>query len=282
MASEDVGPGSNLEDVFRNLREGVGVVAQATRPGVVESLRLTRGALRTVDSAVAEGIRKLQQRQPITGLYLILDPEHCGGRDPIQVAEKALRGGAAVVQWRDKRRDKGDQLPAMRALRNLCDRYLALLIANDHVDLALAARADGVHVGQHDLPVASVRKMVPPGFVVGCSTNNAGEARQAQEDGADYIAVGQVFPSTTKAGTRDASVETVRQVRSVVSVPVVAIGGISADNVDQVIAAGADAAAIITAVCEADDVEQEALAISKRFERAIDDARQQTGLGARV
>ncbi len=155
----------------------------------------------------------------------------------------------------------------MRALRALCDRYVALLIANDHVDLALAARADGVHVGQHDLPVPAVRKMVPPGFIIGCSTNNPAEARQAQEDGADYIAVGRVFPSSTKAGTRDASPETVRQVRAAITLPLVAIGGIGAGNVDEIIAAGADAAAVVTAVCEAGDIEQEALVISKRFEQ---------------
>jgi len=282
MASEDVGPGSNLEDLIRNLREGVGIVAQATRPGVVESLRLTRGALRTVDSAVAEGIRKLQHRPEIAGLYIVLDPEHCQGRDPVLVAEKALRGGATLIQWRDKRRDKGEQLPIMRALRELCDRYLALLIANDHVDLALAARADGVHLGQLDLPVAAVRKIVPPGFIIGCSTNNAGEARQAEEDGADYVAVGRVFPSTTKATTRDASPETVRQVKAAVSLPIVAIGGISAENVDQVIVAGADAAAVISAVCEAEDVEQEALVISKRFEHAAENAQQQAASSARA
>jgi thiamine-phosphate pyrophosphorylase len=272
MASQDAGPGSNLEDLLKNLRDGVELVAQATRPRVVDSLRLTRGALKSVDSAVAVGIRRLQQQRELSGLYVILDPEHCRGRDPTFVAEKALRGGATIIQWRDKRRDKGDQLPALRALRSLCDRYLALLLVNDHVDLALAARADGTHVGQHDLPVAAVRRMVPPGFIVGCSTNNIGEARQAVDEGADYVAVGRVFPSTTKASTRDASPETVREVRSAVSLPLVAIGGITAENVDQVIEAGADAAAVISAVCEAEDVEQQALIISKRIERLREQA----------
>jgi thiamine-phosphate pyrophosphorylase len=184
------------------------------------------------------------------------------------VAEQALRGGAAVIQWRDKQRDKGDQLPALRALRDLCDRYVAILIVNDHVDVALAAQAGGVHVGQHDLPVADVRAMVPSDFIIGCSTNNPDEARAAQQNGADYVAVGRVFPSTTKAETRDASPETVRSVKSAVSIPVVAIGGITIDNIDQVIEAGADAAAVITAVCEADDVEEAALLLSRRFEAA--------------
>jgi thiamine-phosphate pyrophosphorylase len=206
----------------------------------------------------------------LSGLYLIVDPEHCKGRDPLLVAEQALRGGAAIIQWRDKRRDKGDQLPIVLALRELCDRYVALLVVNDHVDLALAAGAGGVHVGQHDLPISAVRAIVPADFVVGCSTNNPAEARQAQEDGADYVAVGRVFPSSTKADTREASPDTVRNVKQTITIPVVAIGGITPENVDMVIAAGADAAAVITAVCESEDVEEEALVISKRFELAAE------------
>jgi thiamine-phosphate pyrophosphorylase len=243
-------------------------MAEVARPSLAESLKIARDAVRTLDVAIAGGLRKIDQPKPVAGLYLIIDPDFCKGRDPVLVAEQALRGGASVIQWRDKRRDKGDQLAELQVLRRLCDRYVALLIVNDHVDLAIAAGAGGVHVGQHDLPIDAVRKMAPAGFVVGCSTNNPDEARVAQDAGADYIAVGRVFPSITKTNTRDASPETVRAVKTAVSIPVVAIGGITADNVDQVIAAGADAAAVITAVCEAEDVEEAALVISKRFEVA--------------
>jgi thiamine-phosphate pyrophosphorylase len=261
-------PESNpgIEERLQTVRDGVKLVAHVARPGLTESLKLAREALRNLDSAVAGGLRLMKERQSLSGLYFILDPEHCKGRDPLAVAEQALRGGATVVQWRDKRRDKGEQLPIVSSLRELCDRYVALLIINDHVDLALAARAGGVHVGQHDLPLTAVRSLVPAEFVVGCSTNNPEEALQAQRDGADYVAVGRVFASSTKTGTRDASPETVREVKKAVTIPVVAIGGITPDNVDEVIRAGADAAAVITAVGEADDVEEAALVISKRFE----------------
>jgi thiamine-phosphate pyrophosphorylase len=260
--------GPSVEDRLQALGEGLRMVARAARPRVAESLKLARQALRGVDSAVAGSLRLLEHAPSVAGLYVVVDPSHCGGRDPITVAEQALRGGASVIQWRDKKRDKGLQLPTVRALRDLCNRYVALLIINDHVDLAIAADADGVHIGQHDLPIAAVRRISPAGFIVGCSTNNPEEARLAQEAGADYVAVGRVFPSTTKADTREASPDTVRAVRAVASVPVVAIGGITAANVDEVIAAGADAAAVITAVCEAADVEEAALVISKRFEGA--------------
>lgn len=268
MTSDSESPSPSMEERIQSVREGIKLMAEMARPSLAESLKLARDAVRNIDVAIVGGLRKIEQPARVAGLYVIVDPAFCKGRDAVLVAEQALRGGASVIQWRDKRRDKGDQLAEVQALRQLCDRYVALLIVNDHVDLAIAAGAGGVHVGQHDLPIGAVRRMAPAGFVVGCSTNNPDEARQAQTDGADYVAVGRVFPSTTKPDTRDATLETIRDVKAAVSIPVVAIGGITADNVDQVIAAGADAAAVITAVCEADDVEEAALIISKRFDIA--------------
>ena len=258
--------GLGLEDRIERLREGIRFVAQAARPGLAESLKFTRGALHTLDGAVVGGLRRLEERRPIAGLYVIIDPEHCNGRDPLIVAAQALEGGATLIQWRDKIRDKGDQLVVVNALRALCSRYVAYLIVNDHVDLALAAGADGVHVGQHDLPVAIVRKQVRAEFIVGCSTNSADEARLAERDGADYVAVGSVFPTGSKTNTREASPATVRQVSEAISVPVVAIGGITLQNVDEVIGAGARSAAAMSAVCEVDDVRAAAAALGKRFD----------------
>jgi len=266
-------PQPSLEERLQTVRDGIKLMAEAARPSLAESLRIARDAVRSLDGAIAGGLRRVERPPGVSGLYVIVDPQFCKGRHAVLVAEQALRGGASVIQWRDKRRDKGDQLAEVEALRQLCERYVALLIVNDHVDLAIAANAGGVHIGQHDLPVGAVRKMAPPGFVVGCSTNNPDEARQAQSDGADYVAVGRVFASITKPDTRDASPETLGAVKSAVSIPVVAIGGITVDNVDQVIAAGADSAAVITAVCDADDIEEAALVISKRFEIAAERAR---------
>jgi thiamine-phosphate diphosphorylase len=192
---------------------------------------------------------------PIRGLYVIIDPDACAGRDPVDVARQALDGGAALLQWRDKRREKGDQVPQARAVQALCRENRALFIANDHADLALALGADGVHLGQHDLPVELVRPLVPARFVVGVSTNNAEEARRAENLGASYVAVGAVFPTASKPPdrTRAASPERVREVKAAVSIPVVAIGGINASNARQVLDVGADAVAVISAVCSAAD-----------------------------
>ncbi|MCH8026179.1 MAG: thiamine phosphate synthase [Chloroflexi bacterium] len=202
----------------------------------------------------------------IRGLYVIIDPDACSGRDAVDVARLALEGGASILQWRDKRRDKGDQLPDAQAVRELCRERPALFIANDHVDLALALDADGVHLGQRDLPLAAARKLVPPGFIVGVSTNNVDEARQARRDGASYIAVGSVFPTGSKDLTRPASPQRLREVKAAADLPVVAIGGINAGNIDEVLAAGADAVAVISAVCAAGDVRAAAQELAARFE----------------
>jgi thiamine-phosphate pyrophosphorylase len=205
----------------------------------------------------------------IRGLYVIVDPDACRGRDPVQVSRLALEGGASILQWRDKRREKGDQLSDARAIRELCSEHRALFIVNDHIDLALVVGANGAHLGQHDLPIDAARRLVSAEFIIGASTNNAEEASAAQAMDASYIAVGSVFPTNSKepARTRAASPAVVRLVKAAVHLPIVAIGGIDASNVDQVMEAGADAVAVIGAVCGAEEPKAAARELAKRFQR---------------
>lgn len=197
----------------------------------------------------------------IGGLYVLIDPASCKGRDPVAVARAALTGGASMLQWRDKQRDKGEQLEQLRAIYQLCIEHDAALIVNDHADLALAVSGDdepanggiGVHVGQKDLPLVEVRKIVPAHYFIGVSTNNAGEATMAAANGAGYIAVGDLYGTASKTGTRPASVDRLAEVRAAVSLPVIGIGGINASNAAEVMAAGGDGIAVISAVCAADD-----------------------------
>ena len=198
----------------------------------------------------------------IGGLYVLIDPAACGGRSPVEVSRAALAGGASMLQWRDKLRDKGEQLADVRAIYRLCLDQDAILIVNDHADLALVledASAPrgllGVHVGQKDLPLTEVRRIVPRDFVAGVSTNNPDEALQAERDGASYVAVGDIFGTTAKLRTRPASPERLALVKAAVHVPVIGIGGINVGNVAQVMAAGADGVAVISAVCVAPDPE---------------------------
>lgn len=209
------------------------------------------------------------EQERLRGLYVLIDPEVAGGRPEVEIARAAIAGGARLIQLRDKRRPKGLQLSLAQELARLCREAGIPFIVNDHLDLALAVGADGVHVGQKDLPVAVVRRLAPPGFIVGCSTNNVEEARRAEADGASYVSVGRLFPTQSKEDTRPASTDTVRQIRAAVRVPVCAIGGINEENIDAVLAAGADMAAVIGAVVAAPDPEEAARRLASRFGRAV-------------
>jgi thiamine-phosphate pyrophosphorylase len=156
-------------------------------------------------------------------------------------------------------------LPLAESVAALCREAGVPFIVNDHVDLALAAEADGVHVGQKDLPVAVVRRLVGPEMIIGASTNNPDEARRAEADGADYVSVGRLYDTTSKSDTRPATTDTIRAVKAAVSIPVCAIGGINESNIDDVIAAGADMAAVIGAVCAASDPRKAARRLAARF-----------------
>jgi thiamine-phosphate pyrophosphorylase len=211
----------------------------------------------------------------IGGLYVIIDPAACRGRSPVEVARAALEGGASMLQWRDKLRDKGLQLADAREIYELSRRHDATFVVNDHADLALALDAGtirpmelGVHVGQHDLPVAVVRRIVPAAFVVGASTNSVAEALAAAAAGASYIAVGDIFGTASKESTRAASPARLTEVRAAVSLPVIGIGGINAGNAGEVMAAGADGVAVISAVCGADDPRAAAAALVAAMKRS--------------
>ena len=201
---------------------------------------------------------RAQRRAQVRGLYVIVDPEQTNGHDPIDIARWALEGGARVIQLRDKR-DKGYVLPLAREMAELCRARGALFIVNDHVDVAILAEADGVHLGQHDLPPAEARRLLPAEAIIGVSTALLEEALAARDEGADYIAVGAMFATNSKQRTRPAGLETLRRVRAAVSDrPLVAIGGINESNAASVRTAGADAIAVISAVTGAADVQEAA------------------------
>ena len=195
--------------------------------------------------------------QKVCGLYVIVDPEATRGRDVIEVAEAALRGGASVIQLRDKTRDKGEVLEIARAIKRLCDKHDALFIVNDDADIAYLSEAHGLHVGQTDLPVAQARRVLSHDQIVGRSNNGVEESLESEGQGADYVAVGAIYATTTmgKSGRTALGPDMIRQVKQAVSAPVVAIGGINADSIADVARAGADCICVVSAVTFADDVE---------------------------
>lgn len=204
-------------------------------------------------------------REKLRGLYVIIDPAVAGERDVAWIAAEAIAGGARLIQWRDKLREKGLQLPGLEAIARVCRESGVPLIVNDDVDVALVAGADGVHIGQKDLPVAAVRKIVPREWIVGASTNNVAEARQAAADGADYVSVGNLFGTTSKEDTRPATLEMLHAVCAAVSVPVCGIGGINESNIRSVVDTGAAMACVISAVVAAEDPREAARRLSAAF-----------------
>lgn len=199
------------------------------------------------------------------GLYAIVDPEHCDGRDPAVVAVAILRGGCAVLQLRAKRLARDALVALARQIASEAGRAGVPFVVNDHVDVALLAGADGAHLGQTDLPVAAARALAP-GLVLGVSTHDAAQARGAVAAGADLIGFGPVFPTATK--DRPDPVVGLEALACVVRdtpVPVVAIGGVTWERAAGIRAAGARLGAAIGAVCGASDPELSARRLHARL-----------------
>jgi thiamine-phosphate pyrophosphorylase len=206
-------------------------------------------------------------------LYVVLDRTASAGRDLEVILDATLAGGCRMIQLREKEWPSGRLLPLAERLRNRCRRSGATFIVNDRVDLALAVGADGVHLGQDDLPPRAARPLLRPGMVLGRSTHSVGQAREAQADGADYIAVGSMFPTRTKPDFQLVGPELIRAIRPETRSPLVGIGGVTRENVAEVIRAGADGVAVISAVCGAPDP----AAATREFLAAIRAARDLTG-----
>ena len=206
----------------------------------------------------------------ISGLYVIVGPDATRGRPILEVAEAALRGGARVLQLRDKTGDRGDVLPIAVRLRELCHAHGALFFVNDDISLAFACDAAGVHLGQSDLPVEVARRILAPGKLIGRSNNSDAEVVESVSMGVDYVAVGATFPTTTVGkGARQAiGLDGIRRARDLTTLPLVAIGGINESNVADVIKAGADCVAVISAVTMADDPEAAARCMVEAIETA--------------
>ena len=189
-------------------------------------------------------------------LIVVTDPACGAGRTVVEVVRAALRGGAPAIQLRMKDAPAGEMAEAARALLAETRTAGALLFVNDRVDVALAVGADGAHVGQDDLPAAAARRIAPPGFLLGVSAETAELALRAQAEGADYVGVGPVYATGSKADAGDAvGAERIAQVAAAVRIPVVGIGGITVANAPPVLRAGAAGAAVISAVMRADDPE---------------------------
>ena len=201
-------------------------------------------------------------------LYAVTDRAWVGKQTLLEQIEDALKGGVTIVQLREKQLDKDRFVEEAIQVRDLCHKYNVPLIINDRVDVALKSGADGVHVGIEDAPVAEIRKCVSADFIIGATCKTVEQAKLAEAAGADYMGVGAVFPSPTKANAVRISNEQLCEIVSSVSIPAVAIGGISYDNVCEMKGSSVSGVAVVSAIFGAEDI-QKATALLKERVKAV-------------
>ncbi len=231
-----------------------------------DKFKQARFNLYTIEQKLLSRLLRQDKLKQIFGLYVIIDTQALKGRQHLEVASEVIRGGARTIQLRDKVQSKGELLPIAQKLKALCAEHNVLFIMNDYLDVALATNADGLHLGQEDLPIKVARKLLPIDKILGGSARTIEQATAAQSAGADYIGVGAMYPTSSNDLATVVGPERLRQIKQVVSLPLVAIGGITRDNAPEIIAAGADSVAVISAILGAESPEEAARQIAAGFE----------------
>lgn len=207
-------------------------------------------------------------KQQLKGLYVITDrPLSLERNQPIdQMVNKAIEGGARIIQYRNKQSALTIRRYEAKLLAEICKEHQVTFLINDDVEMAMEVNADGVHLGQNDTPYAIARKLLGQDKIIGITCHAQIElAREAAEQGADYVAFGRFYPSNSKPTASPASLDILQQARAELSIPVCAIGGITIDNASTLIEHGADMLAVIEAVLGAPRIKQAAQAISQQF-----------------
>ncbi len=260
--------GTGLTHPQEAQRDTIAAVLQANLCRVEEALRVLEEYGKVYDPAMGAAFKQMRyqvytlgsrlmthQRQRLLDqaqLYLVTMPHP----NLVSTVEAALQGGLTLVQYRDKQANDDERLQNAQALCQLCRRYGALFIVNDRVDLALAVDADGVHLGQQDIPVALARQLLGPQRLIGRSTHCPEDLHRAIAEGADYIGVGPVYETPTKAGRAAAGLDYVAYAAQHAPMPWYAIGGIDLNNLDDVLQAAAQRVAIVRAIMQADQPAQ--------------------------
>ena len=198
-------------------------------------------------------------------LYLVTDRQLMSCDSLTEAVEQAILGGCTMIQLREK------ELPSLEfynqavAVKQVTDKYHIPLIINDRIDIAMAVQATGVHIGQHDLPAAAVRKVIGENMLLGVSASSIAEAIQAQQDGADYLGVGAMFPTGTKTDADSVSMEELQKIRAAVSLPIVVIGGINKGNAWRFKPMGIDGLAVVSAIIAQSDIKAAAAELKDLF-----------------
>lgn len=201
--------------------------------------------------------------QPDYSIYLVTDDGCLQGRALLDCVREALEGGVTLVQYRAKTASSAEMYNEALQLKALCDSFNVPLIINDRLDIAMAVGAAGVHLGQDDLPCAAARKILGEDYIIGVSAHNQAEAKAALQSGADYLGCGAVFGTATKADVKKLGTDGLAAICKAKGLPVVGIGGVTADNYREVRAAGADGAAIVSGILAQPDISATVRAIAK-------------------
>ena len=199
-------------------------------------------------------------------LYLVTDSDILEGRDFYNCIEEALKGGVTILQLREKDASGKEFLERAIKLRELTKKYNVKFIINDRVDIAMLCNADGVHVGESDIPANKVRELIGEDKIVGVSARTVEEAIKAKENGADYLGVGAMFTTTTKLDAKAVSIEELKEIKKVVDLPIVTIGGLSLNNIDKLKECDIDGYAVVSAILGASDIRVECEKWIKKIE----------------
>ena len=191
-------------------------------------------------------------------LYAVTDSRWLNGAALAEAVEKALAGGVTCVQLREKHLPFDEFLRTAKEIKSLCQSYHVPFIVDDNLDIALACDADGLQIGQNDMPVAKARKLLGPDKILGVSAQTVEQAIAACRDGADYLGVGAVFPTGTKTDAVEVPLDTLKAITAAVDIPVVSIGGINADNIAKLAGTGIAGAAVVSAIFAQDDIKKAA------------------------
>lgn len=213
----------------------------------------SRFLLYGIEKEIVSKFLRKEKVKKLFPLYVILDAKYFNKKNPAEILKRAIRGGVKAVQLRDKKGDKRKIFETALSLKKICQKSDALLLVNDYIDIALAVEADGVHLGDDDLPVAAVRKILSFDKIIGRSVHGQKEAEEAQEEGADYISMGALYPTTTKENAVLIKPSIIKEVKRKISLPLVAIGGINESNLEEAARLGVDGVAIAKAVVGASD-----------------------------
>lgn len=264
LMSSIVANSRRVQEALRTLEEfsKINKFSKRLTPKKFEQARFN---VYTIEKELAARLSRQDKALRIRGIYVVIDIQALNGRNHLEIAQRVIKGGASVIQLRDKTLDHGKLLLIAQDIRRLCFENNIPFIVNDYLDIALAVQADGLHLGQTDLPVRVARKLVPLDMIIGCSTNTVTMAKQAVASGADYVAIGAIF-STASKEIKVVGLKALKTIKQAVSVPVVAIGGINKKNIKQVKDAGADAACVISAVLSTKSPEKAVRELIKEFE----------------